>query len=275
MSYKYTKGSVNRGDLKAESAIDSDGNTYVDFGDDSVGLVAGGVDFIKATEAAQDILVINEAGADVDFRVESSGEDEAIFLNAGNDTLHINKGSSAFSTIIYGNSGNAMEVNSSGVTINEGGVAANDFRVESNNKTHMVFVDAGNDTVGINTNAPSSTFHVVGSQTGNYTAVTGNTTLDGTHYIVNYTGNGDATLTLPAVSGLAGRIYHILCNTQGENDTLTIDGNGSETFAGANLEGTPANVQIEGWTPQSITVVCTGARWQVLIDSRSQGEEGG
>ncbi len=35
-----------------------------------------------------------------------------------------------------------------------------DFRVESNSNTHMLFVDAGNDRVGINTTAPSAPLHI-------------------------------------------------------------------------------------------------------------------
>ena len=335
MAYKYTKGDVLRGDVYAETSIDSDSNTYINFGDDSIGLVAGGVDLLAVTEGAQDKVVINEAGGDVDFivespneskalylhaanevfhinhgdsafqtkihstngaginvggsgvvlnedghaandfRVESDTEDEAIFLDSGNNTLYINKGETAFVTIINSTNDEALRVGPAGVVLNEDGHATNDFRVESDSNTHMLFVDAGSNEVGINTSSPTSTFHVAGSQTGHYTAVTGNTTLDGTHHIVDYTGNGDATITLPAVSGLAGRIYHILCNAQGSSDTLTIDADGSETFGGANLEGTPANIEIDGQdTPQSISIVCTGTRWQLLADSRAQDHGG-
>ena len=43
-----------------------------------------------------------------------------------------------------------------------------DFRVESDSNTHMLFVDAGNNRVGINTSAPSQPFHV--DATGGTTA---------------------------------------------------------------------------------------------------------
>jgi hypothetical protein len=42
-----------------------------------------------------------------------------------------------------------------GVIFNEGSIDA-DFRVESNNNTHAIFVDGGNDVVGIGTSSPSS-----------------------------------------------------------------------------------------------------------------------
>ena len=35
-----------------------------------------------------------------------------------------------------------------------------DFAVESDNQTHMLFVDAGNDRVGVSTNSPQATFHI-------------------------------------------------------------------------------------------------------------------
>jgi len=38
-----------------------------------------------------------------------------------------------------------------------------DFRVESNGNTHMIFVDGGNDRIGIGTNSPSQTFSVAGN----------------------------------------------------------------------------------------------------------------
>ena len=126
-----------------------DSDTYMDFtAADQIEFVVGNVDMIHMTEDdSQDMIVFNEGGADVDFRVESSNEDEAIFLNAGANELHINKGKSAFATHIYSNNDNALEVNTSGVIINESGHSGNDFRVETDNETHAVFVDSGEDQV--------------------------------------------------------------------------------------------------------------------------------
>ena len=91
--------------------------------------------------------VFNEQGASVDFRVESANEDQAIWLNGSNNKLHFNKGKSAFTTTIWNNNDNALEANSSGITLNEEGDAANDFRVETSGKTHAIFVDAGTNQV--------------------------------------------------------------------------------------------------------------------------------
>ena len=50
------------------------------------------------------------------------------------------------------------------VVFNEGS-ADLDFRVESNSNTHMLFVDAGNNEVGINASTCESTFHVISTGT--------------------------------------------------------------------------------------------------------------
>jgi hypothetical protein len=56
----------------------------------------------------------------------------------------------------------SFRATSSGVVLNEVSSSSVDFRVESDSNTHMLFVDAGNDRVGVGT-APSYTFHVSGS----------------------------------------------------------------------------------------------------------------
>ena len=52
-----------------------------------------------------------------------------------------------------------------GAVFNEGS-ADEDFRVESNGSTHMIFVDAGNDKVGINDDAPVGQLHIKGGDSG-------------------------------------------------------------------------------------------------------------
>ena len=54
-----------------------------------------------------------------------------------------------------------LEINDTGIVINEGGADYN-FRVESNNNSQMIFVDAGNDRVGIGTLAPGQPLDVAG-----------------------------------------------------------------------------------------------------------------
>ena len=58
-----------------------------------------------------------------------------------------------------------------------------DFRIESNGATHMVFVDGGNDRVGINTASPSKTLEVTGTF-----KVSGDTDIDGGNFVFNQAG---------------------------------------------------------------------------------------
>ena len=51
---------------------------------------------------------------------------------------------------------------SAGVTVNDGGVASADFRAESDSNTHMLYVDAGNNAVGINNGGPSASLDILG-----------------------------------------------------------------------------------------------------------------
>ncbi len=52
-----------------------------------------------------------------------------------------------------------LEIGSSEVVFNDGSNDV-DFRVESNGNTHMLFVDGGNDRVGIGTSAPEEILHI-------------------------------------------------------------------------------------------------------------------
>tara|TARA_Y100001970_G_scaffold251455_1_gene324296 strand:- start:19131 stop:20879 length:1749 start_codon:yes stop_codon:yes gene_type:complete len=141
-----------------------DSNTYLDFpAADQVQIVVGGVDMLHITEDdSQDKIVFNEGGADVDFIIESPNETKALYLHAGNEVLHINHGESNFQTKIHNTNDLALTVNSTGVVLNDDGHATNDFRVESDNNDHMLFVDAGADKVGINDNDPISELSVAG-----------------------------------------------------------------------------------------------------------------
>ena len=58
----------------------------------------------------------------------------------------------------------ALKATGSELSINDGS-ADYDFRVESNDNVNMLFVDAGEDRIGIATNSPSATLHMVGEAT--------------------------------------------------------------------------------------------------------------
>jgi len=161
-----------------------DGDTYIGMpANDQMELVAGGVTFVSIVEdGSQDKITFNDNAADVDFIVESPNETKALYLHAGNEVFHINHGESNFQTKIHNTNDLALTVNSAGVVLNDDGHATNDFRVESDNNNHMLFVDAGNDSISIASNTVSGTdtnFLVSGSISSRGTTARGTSVFGG------------------------------------------------------------------------------------------------
>ena len=69
--------------------FDGGNNTYIhESGSDVLKFVVGGVAFLDMTEGTN-ALVINEGSADMDFRVESNGNANMLFVDGGNDRVGI------------------------------------------------------------------------------------------------------------------------------------------------------------------------------------------
>ncbi len=114
--------------------------------------------------------------------------------------------------------------------VNEDGAAASDFRVESDSNTHMLFVDAGNNAVGVNESSPSSYY---------YNDLVVNSGDEGGITIVD-TSSGQSALAFgDSTSGAARYAGRVLYNHNtdtmqigaGGNTYLNIDGNGHMTNA--------------------------------------------
>jgi hypothetical protein len=121
-----------------------------------------------------------------------------------------------------------------------------------------LFVDSTANEVGIGTNAPNSSLHVVGSITKSIIAKTANYTATVSDYtILCDTTGGGFTITLPASSGITGRIYVIKkTNASSGVGNVTIDGNGSETIDGA------ATIALQ--CKSSVMLQCDGSNWHIL-----------
>jgi len=197
---------------------------------------------ISRFEALPTETVFNENSVDLDFRVESNGNSHMIFVDGGNNRMHIGaatngngtlnienasnddtlvlvstdadanvgpnlnfyrnssspadgdlmgqikftgesagSGIHTYGSIVMENNGvtdgqeqgkikfnismpdgalaNVFNIDRTEVNINEDSEDL-DFRVESNGNTHMLFVDGGNNKVGIGTNAPADALHI-------------------------------------------------------------------------------------------------------------------
>jgi hypothetical protein len=148
--------------------------------------------------------VFNESGNDADFRIEGQGEANLFHLDASEKSigiktapatgtaLHVKgmtqlQGDTQF-TMTAGNAfggrispdnagivsfkdggGNKhLTIGSAGVIVNEDAGASFDFRVESENQTHMLFVDAESEKIGIKKDTPTTELDVAGTVKATY-----------------------------------------------------------------------------------------------------------
>ena len=124
-----------------------------------------------------------------------------------------------------GTSVNRFDIQPAETSFNDDSVDV-DFRVESNSKTHMLFVDGGNNRVGIGTSTTSALLTVEG--TGSYQATTNTSglTITGATALQNA---GKLKL-----SGAGTNLDHIEIDNDGGNLVI-----GLERSAGAGIIGSP------------------------------------
>jgi hypothetical protein len=248
MAYLYSTGSRGLGDIEFEGDPDE---TQIDFEDDFIALKTGG----------NQVLVVSGSAVGIG----TNSPDELLTLNATQPTIQFQEGESDRAKIGINDSDNVVihqqtsnkhivfKVNDGGVTreglringavpevvVNEGSESLVDFRVESNNSTHMLFVDGGANTVGVGTSSPGSALHVNASFA---TAISGKTSdytlTGGDHTILVDCSSGNVTLTLPTAVGCAGRMY-IIKRIDASANAANINSDGSEEIEGST---SPASV---------------------------------
>jgi hypothetical protein len=116
---------------------------------------------------------INDGGGDNDTYIEGNTDTKLFYVDAGNDRIGIGKNNPAYKLDVSGDIyatgdlrtsgshvGGSLAITNGGV-INESG-GDNDTRIEGDTDANLVFVDAGNDRVGIGTNTPGALLDVDG-----------------------------------------------------------------------------------------------------------------
>jgi hypothetical protein len=97
------------------------------------------------------------------------------------------------------------------------------------------------------------------------TTITSNTTLTSAHStIFSSASGGSITLTLPAASGNTGLTYTIYKTdissaATGGGNTVTVDGNGSETIGGSLTQ-----VLVSNTGNGNLKIICDGSNWQIM-----------
>jgi hypothetical protein len=158
-----------------------DENTAVEFPDNTVTIISSGnhdMLTLKSTDADAGVgpvmaFVRDSASPDagdfigaIVFDADDSGGNSHQFVEINAVMQTATNGSEdgrlRISSTVGGTNRNRLDFLAGETVFNEDSVDV-DFRVESNGNANMLFVDAGNDRIGIGTNSPSQTFSVAGN----------------------------------------------------------------------------------------------------------------
>jgi len=177
MSYKFSLGERTFDDITAE--VDAQANTKIDFEEDYIGLVTAGSSTLVVSGSMVGIGTntpdahLSIDGTQPKIKFTESGQNRAeIFINDSDNLKFVNRCSNKHMVFEISDAGTLREgirlravsniQGSSGpeVVINDGSTSLMDFRVESDNSTHMIYVDGANDKVGINNKDPQTALDV-------------------------------------------------------------------------------------------------------------------
>ena len=108
-------------------------------------------------------LVVNEAGANKDVRIEGDTDVNLLFTDASADFIGVGTNTPAAKLHVSG----GLRVTSSSdlrgsVVVNEDADALSDVRVEGQTSPNLIFVDSSANRVGVNTNTPGALLDVNG-----------------------------------------------------------------------------------------------------------------
>ena len=113
--------------------------------------VSGNVEFDGGT------FIFNNSSADLDFRIESNGNANAFFVDAGNDRIGIFNASPSVAFDVTGAAkiSGAVDLDGGAFTWNDSSANDLDFRCETATLANAFFIDGSADKIGFGTNSPA------------------------------------------------------------------------------------------------------------------------
>ena len=163
LGFKPAGGTATNLVAGSKPILYSDGSTMFDVLKDCGDISANGTLTVAGNVSLNGgTFIFNEAGADLDFRIEGNTATHMFFVDAGNDRIGINNASPSKTLDITGTfktSGAAefagdVDVDGGAFTFNEAGASV-DFRAETNTLANAFFIDGSADKIGFGTNSPA------------------------------------------------------------------------------------------------------------------------
>ena len=248
MAYKFRKGPAElSGSMTTDDIMfKEDTDTGINFESDTIKLETDGTSrvvikndgvVIGTDDTPISLLTLNGTDPTVTF-VENNAIKATIGVNSSDNILFQNFTTNkhiVFKVNDQGTVREALRIDGavSEVVVNQGSDSLVDFRVESDNQTHMLFVDGGNERVGISTGVPNSGLQIDNSVAFAARAITQNHTVTSADHTIFANANStNITVTLPTAANIMGRQY-IIKRVDSSGTTVTIDPHGSETIEGA------------------------------------------
>ena len=157
LGFKPSGGTATNLVSGSKHLLYTDGSTMFDVLDDAGNITANGtLDVAGAVSFDGGAFTLNEASADLNFRIESNGDANNFFSDGGEDRIGIGTGTPSTKLDVVGSfkASGAVDLDGGAFTWNQTG-ASLDFRCETNNLDDAFFIDGSADKVAFGCQDPA------------------------------------------------------------------------------------------------------------------------
>ena len=158
LSFKPSGGTATSLVAGSKHILYTDGSTMFDVLNDAGNITANGTLTVAgATSLNGGAFIFNDSSADLNFTIESNGDDTNFFSDGGEDRIGIGTGTPSTKLDVVGGfkASGAVDLDGGAFTWNQTG-ASLDFRCETNNLDDAFFIDGSADKVGFGCQDPSN-----------------------------------------------------------------------------------------------------------------------